>query len=90
MKEELSNFPVVAKFATTAVDYRLDIVAINPKSREIILNMLSKDGSLSAATMAGRIGISPKAVEKHLANLKAAGLLSRIGSDRGGHWEVNA
>ncbi len=61
-----------------------------PKSREIILDMLSKDGSLSAATLARRIGISPKAVEKHLANLKAAGLLRRIGPDKGGHWEVKA
>jgi len=60
-----------------------------PKSREIILNMLSKDGSLSAASLARRIGISPKAVEKHLANLKAAGLLRRIGPDKGGHWAVN-
>lgn len=60
-----------------------------PKSRKIILNMLSKDGSLSAATLARRIGISPKGVEKHLANLKAAGLLRRIGPDKGGHWEVN-
>lgn len=60
-----------------------------PKSREIILNMLSKDGSLSAASLARRIGISPKGVEKHLANLKAAGLLRRIGPDKGGHWEVN-
>lgn len=60
-----------------------------PKSREIILNMLSKDGSLSAASLARRIGISPKAIEKHLANLKAAGLLRRIGPDKGGHWEVN-
>ena len=61
-----------------------------PKSREIILNMLSKDGSLSAASLAKRIGISPKAVEKHLANLKASGLLHRIGPDKGGHWKVNA
>ena len=61
-----------------------------PKSREIILDMLSKDGSLSAASLARRIGISPKAVEKHLANLKAAGLLRRIGPDKGGHWEVKA
>ena len=60
-----------------------------PKSREIILDMLSKDGSLSAASLARRIGISPKAVEKHLANLKAASLLRRIGPDKGGHWEVN-
>ena len=60
-----------------------------PKSREMILNMLSKDGSLTSAPLAKRLGISPKAVEKHLANLKASGLLRRIGPDKGGHWEVN-
>lgn len=55
----------------------------------MILNMLSKDGSLTSASLAKRLGISPKAVEKHLANLKASGLLRRIGPDKGGHWEVN-
>lgn len=60
-----------------------------PKSREMILNMLSKDGSLTSASLAKRLGISPKAVEKHIANLKASGLLRRIGPDKGGHWEVN-
>ncbi len=60
-----------------------------PKSRELILNMLSEDSSLSAASLARRLGISPKAIEKHLANLKAAGLLRRIGPDKGGHWEVD-
>ena len=43
------------------------------KSREKILELLSGDGSLSAAALAARIGITPKAVEKHLARLKAEG-----------------
>ncbi len=52
--------------------------------------MLSSDGSFSTVTMACRIGRSPKAVEKHLANLKAAGLLRRTGPDKGGHREANS
>ncbi len=58
------------------------------KSREKIIALLSQDNSLSAAALAKRIGISPKAVEKHIAKLKAEGILRRIGPDKGGHWEV--
>jgi predicted HTH transcriptional regulator len=38
--------------------------------------------------MAETIGISPRAVEKHIANLKKKGVLKRVGPDRGGYWEV--
>ncbi|MBQ7311503.1 MAG: Fic family protein [Alistipes sp.] len=58
------------------------------KSREKIVTLLSKDGKLSAASLAKKIGISSKAVEKHLANLKAEGVIERIGSARGGFWRV--
>ncbi|MBQ8853301.1 MAG: Fic family protein [Alistipes sp.] len=58
------------------------------KSREKIVALLSKDGKLSAVTIAKKIGISSKAVEKHLANLKADGIIERIGPARGGFWRV--
>lgn len=58
------------------------------KSRAKIVALLSKDGKLSAVTIAKKIGISYKAVEKHLANLKAEGVIERIGSARGGFWRV--
>ena len=32
--------------------------------------------------------ISPRAVEKHLAQLKKAGILKRLGPAKGGHWDV--
>ena len=60
----------------------------NIKSREKIIALLSEDGKLSAATLAERIGISAKAVEKHLANLKADGTIERIGPAKGGYWRV--
>ena len=58
------------------------------KSREKIITLLSQDGKLSAVALAERIGISAKAIEKHLANLKAEGRIERIGPAKGGHWKV--
>ena len=58
------------------------------KSREKIVALLSEDGKLSAAALAEKIGISAKSVEKHLANLKADGIIQRIGPAKGGHWKV--
>ena len=58
------------------------------KSREKIVALLSEDGKLSAMALAGKLGISAKSVEKHLANLKADGIIQRIGPAKGGHWKV--
>lgn len=58
------------------------------KSREKIIVLLSQDNSLSAAALAERIGITPKAVEKHIARMKAEGILKRIGPNKGGYWQI--
>lgn len=58
------------------------------KSREKIISLLSEDGKLSATALAEKISISAKAVEKHLANLKADGIIERIGPAKGGCWKV--
>ena len=58
------------------------------KSREKIVALLSEDGKSSATALAEKIGISSKAVEKHLANLKADGIIERIGPAKGGYWKV--
>ena len=58
------------------------------KSREKIVAWLSEDGKLSAAALAEKIGISAKAVEKHLANLKINGIIEHIGPAKGGYWKV--
>ena len=58
------------------------------KSREKIISLLSENGRLSAAALAEKIGITAKAVEKHLARLKSDGIIQRIGPAKGGHWVV--
>ena len=59
-----------------------------PKSREKILEILTVHPEYSGTKLAKEIGISPKAVEKHLANLKAEGRLVHEGPDKGGRWIV--
>ena len=58
------------------------------KSREKILNLLKAHPEYSARKLAEAIDISDKAVEKHLAKLKAEGLIQREGPDKGGKWIV--
>ena len=58
------------------------------KSREKILQLLDDHPSYSARKLAEVIGITPKAIEKHLAKLKAEGLIRRDGPDKGGYWTV--
>ena len=60
----------------------------NSNSREKIISLLREDGRLSAVALAEKIGITAKAVEKHLARLKSDGIIQRIGPAKGGHWVV--
>lgn len=59
-----------------------------PKSREKILQLLKVHPNYSARKLAEVIGITPKAIEKHLAKLKAEGVIRREGPDKGGSWIV--
>ena len=58
------------------------------KSREKIIALLSENGKLTAVCLAAEIGITAKAVEKHLAKLKSEGIIERVGPDKGGFWRV--
>lgn len=53
-----------------------------------ILALIQDQPAISAPELAEQLGISARAVEKHLANLKAAGKLRRVGGAKGGHWEL--
>ena len=58
------------------------------KTSEIILSMLKENPKLSAKKLSEKIGITSRAVEKQLANLVQKGIIKRIGSPKGGHWEI--
>jgi len=64
------------------------ILKSSEKSSEKILEIVKNKPEISAQEIAGMIAISPRAVEKNIANLKQKKKLKRVGSDKGGHWEV--
>ena len=58
------------------------------KTREKIMQLIKSNKSITAAELAQLTGISEKGIEYHLSNLKNKNKIARIGSDRGGHWEI--
>lgn len=58
------------------------------KSSEKILRLISENRYITAEELARELGITQRAVEKNLANLKRNGRIDRIGPDKGGHWEI--
>ena len=59
------------------------------KTAERLLEIVKRNPAVTQVEMMQRLGIkSRNAIQKHIANLKSAGRLRRIGPDKGGHWEV--
>ena len=58
------------------------------KSRDMIIRLLQENPSLSASTLAEKIGITQRVVEQHISKLKADGILFRNGADNGGSWVI--
>ena len=56
------------------------------RTAQSILDLVISDGSISQDKMAEKIGVSKRAIEMQIANLKAKGLLVREGADHGGYW----
>jgi ATP-dependent DNA helicase RecG len=61
--------------------------ALPPRHREMI-EILRENRGISRQGMAKSLAINPSAVQKHLAKLKAAGFIKRIGPDKGGYWQI--
>jgi Fic family protein len=59
------------------------------KTSDKIIALLLENPRHSARSLADVIGISAKGVEKQLAKLKTSGRITRVGSAKGGHWQVN-
>ncbi len=77
---------ILQTFAFTTLKYHAIKDRRNIKGREKRINLLAKDRQLIA--LAEKVGITGKAVEKHLARLKADGIIERIGPAKGGWWRV--
>lgn len=53
-----------------------------------IVEMMRANPDITTHALALKLGISKRAVEKHIANLRNSGIIRREGSARGGRWEV--
>lgn len=61
---------------------------LSGKTSEKIIALLKEDNKRTAKELSEIIGISDRAVEKQIAKLQQQGKLTRVGSDKAGHWKV--
>lgn len=55
---------------------------------ERLYQVLLKDNDLNYAAYGALLGVSEATVKRRLGELKAAGYITRVGSNKSGHWEV--
>ena len=74
--------------ATTQNTAQKSSATTQKPARDRIVDCLKAEPMLTRTALAERVGLSPDGVKYHLQNLKASGVIRRVGSDRAGHWEV--
>ena len=58
-------------------------------NRDAVIKILKKQPHATAKALAEAINLSPRQVERVLAELKKEGKIARKGSNKAGWWEVN-
>ncbi len=53
-----------------------------------ILKLIEKKPNITIIELSKQLNISDRAVKNNLNKLKNAGIISRVGSDKTGHWEI--
>lgn len=60
------------------------------RNAQKILNLMLEKKDITIRELSETINISTTAVENNIKKLQEKGLLERVGSDKGGHWEVKS
>lgn len=82
--EALESYEARAK-----ADARVGVnVGGNVGVNDVVLALLRVEPTLSASAIADRLGKASRTIERHLADLKAAGRVRREGSAKAGRWVV--
>ncbi|MBQ6623799.1 MAG: winged helix-turn-helix transcriptional regulator [Mogibacterium sp.] len=55
----------------------------------IVLDMIRNNPTITRDELSQRIGITPDGIKYHISKLKEAGIIERIGGDKGGYWKIN-
>ena len=58
------------------------------KSSLKIIELISQNIHITIPELADQIGITTRAVDKQIANLKKEGIIERNGPDKGGYWKI--
>lgn len=58
------------------------------KTREALLALIADNPHITTTQMAAGLGMNRSALSKHLKRLQEAGIIRRVGPDKGGFWEV--
>ena len=58
------------------------------KSSLKIIELIRQNIHITIPELADQIGITTRAVDKQIANLKKEGIIERIGPDKGGYWKI--
>lgn len=58
------------------------------KSGQKIVDLMRENPSITIAELVLRLGLSRSGINNQIAKLKAAGVIEREGSDKGGYWLV--
>ncbi len=53
-----------------------------------VIRIIVENNLITSVELSKRIGISTTAIENNIAKLKKKGILRRVGSDKGGYWEI--
>jgi ATP-dependent DNA helicase RecG len=86
---------VLSKIETRAVTYSQVGERVGERvgekltgNQEKIIRLISEKREVSARELSAEVGISSRKVEENIFKLKKKGMLKRIGSARGGYWEI--
>ncbi|HFA50374.1 MAG TPA: HTH domain-containing protein [Bacteroidetes bacterium] len=61
---------------------------VSGKTSEMILQFINENENITAAEMAGKMGITKRTVERNLQKLQKEGGLIRVGSRKRGKWQI--
>lgn len=65
-----------------------NVVENGKLKQEKIIRLIRKNKKISAAEISQHIGISERTTQRYLKLLQADRTIKRVGSDKGGHWEI--
>ncbi len=92
VKKYLPHYAPNATYEFIDDDFFSTVIYLNErtiqKSSQKILQIIRDNSHITTEELAQILGISRRAVAKHIAKLKDMRKLERIGPDRGGYWKI--